>query len=212
MNREQGLNSQGLTRAQQAHMNSLGTWEGRRYRYETSKANWGEHDSILPQAQWRAQAEQNLVNQRDGAVREAQARDGLSAHLERPIDNGNASGTVLERDGTRPDSHGRNANDETDLVHDHKHLGGENQVVCNSDQFSAQRGLVQAPGPGHVVTISSDRPNLNGNPPTPRPSGPLAESKSTIHYTDSNGNVTHTWTLDDDHVCSWVAIPHRTTR
>ncbi|HFU7058608.1 TPA: ADP-ribosyltransferase [Bacillus cereus] len=43
------------------------------------------------------------------------------------------------------------------------------------------------------MTISSDKPDLNGIPPHPRPSGPLGKN-SEIYYTDpSSGKVTHIW-------------------
>ncbi|OSX89719.1 hypothetical protein BTJ44_01826 [Bacillus mycoides] len=44
----------------------------------------------------------------------------------------------------------------------------------------AERELVQKTNGRHVVTISSDVPDLNGIPPQPRPSGPLAK-KSEIY-------------------------------
>ncbi|WP_242227361.1 ADP-ribosyltransferase [Bacillus cereus group sp. BfR-BA-01315] len=57
----------------------------------------------------------------------------------------------------------------------------------------AERELAQKTDGRHVVTISSDIPDLNGIPPHPRPSGPLA-LKSEIYYTDpSSGKVTPKW-------------------
>ncbi|KYQ00572.1 putative toxin component near putative ESAT-related protein repetitive [Bacillus cereus] len=43
------------------------------------------------------------------------------------------------------------------------------------------------------MTISSDKPDLNGIPPHSRPSGPLAK-ESDIFYADPNsGKVTQKW-------------------
>ncbi|MBX3274058.1 MAG: hypothetical protein KF729_27580, partial [Sandaracinaceae bacterium] len=94
----------------------------------------------------------------------------------------------VERGGTRPDSIGRNAAGEIDLVHEHKHLGGQEQTVYNTRQMERQREM----GGTHIVTMSSDSPDLTGNPPRPRPSGPLAQ-ESTVYYTDSAGTVTAEW-------------------
>lgn len=48
----------------------------------------------------------------------------------------------------------------------------------------------------HIVTMSSDNPDLYGVPPKPRPSAPLS-SGSEIYYTDpSTGKVTHKWVID----------------
>jgi hypothetical protein len=50
----------------------------------------------------------------------------------------------------------------------------------------------------HVVTMSSDKPDLYGDPPKPRPSAPLAKG-SDIYYTDpSSGKVTHKWLVDKE--------------
>ncbi|PEK57995.1 ADP-ribosyltransferase [Bacillus pseudomycoides] len=81
-----------------------------------------------------------------------------------------------------------------DLVHDHKHkISDKEHVIHNDSQMRAERELAQKTDGRHVVTISSDIPDLNGIPPHPRPSGPLA-LKSEIYYTDpSSGKVTHKW-------------------
>ena len=190
------LDSDGLTPTQRTEYDRLrqqDEWTARRYRYEQSKANYGETD-VMPEDAWRRQAEQNHLNQREGAVREARGRQGASDHLGRDLDNSNSAGNVVQEGGTRPDSVGRNADGQIDVVHDHKHLGGQQEVVYDSDQFRAQRDLIEDPsGPGHVVTCSSSNPNLSGTPPVPRPSGPLGDSGSTILYTDEAGKVTHEW-------------------
>ncbi|MGG5765074.1 MULTISPECIES: ADP-ribosyltransferase [Bacillus cereus group] len=60
----------------------------------------------------------------------------------------------------------------------------------------AEREMAQETNGRHVVAIPSDKPDLNGIPPHPRPSGPLG-LKSEIYYTDpSSGKVTHKWGAD----------------
>jgi len=82
------------------------------------------------------------------------------------------------------------------MVHDHKHLTGEGkQVVYDTQQMKSEREMLQnqGDGNGHKVTISSDKPNLNGKPPDPRPSGPLGE-KSDVYYVDKeSGKISHEW-------------------
>jgi RHS repeat-associated protein len=187
---ELGLDSDGLLPSQREtyeQMRAADVWAARRYRYEQAQANYG--DPVQPYARWRARAEQNIENQRRGSARERAAREGLARHRGRPLLDGNASETLLQENGTRPDSYAM-ADGEIDLVHDHKHLGGREQVVYDTEQFAAQREVA---GDGeHVVTISSDHPNLNGVPPEPRPSRPLAEA-STVYYADSEGNILFVW-------------------
>ncbi|EJQ92852.1 hypothetical protein II1_03234 [Bacillus cereus MC118] len=80
------------------------------------------------------------------------------------------------------------------MVHDHKHkISDKEHVIHNDSQMRAERELAKKTNGRHVVTISSDVPDLNGIPPQPRPSGPLGE-QSTIYYTDpSSGKLTHIW-------------------
>lgn len=60
-------------------------------------------------------------------------------------------------------------------------------------QMRAERELAQETNDRHVVTISSNKPDLNGIPPKPRSRGPLGKNRE-IYYTDLNsGKVTHQW-------------------
>ncbi|WP_242280347.1 ADP-ribosyltransferase [Bacillus cereus group sp. BfR-BA-01428] len=138
-----------------------------------------------------------------GREEEIKGRKALGEYLDRKLENNNVGKIVTytssEGHLTRPDSIGRNAKDEIDLVHDHKHkISDKEHVIHNDSQMRAERELAKEQNGRHVVTISSDKPDLNGIPPHPRPSGPLAK-KSEIYYTDpSSGKVTHVWQADSD--------------
>ncbi|MDA2777772.1 ADP-ribosyltransferase [Bacillus cereus group sp. Bc005] len=133
-----------------------------------------------------------------GREEEIKGRKALGEHLDRKLENNNLGKVVTytssEGHLTRPDSIGRNAKDEIDLVHDHKHkISDKEHVIHNDSQMRAEREMLEDKNGSHIVTISSDKPDLNGIPPKPRPSGPLGE-KSEIYYTDlSSGKVTHKW-------------------
>ena len=192
---QMGLDADGLTPTQRAtyeRMRQQDVWRARRYRYLRARENYGE--PALAHGPWRAQAEQNIQNQQAGSEQEGRARDGLGRHLGRELDDSNAAESRVQEGGTRPDSVGRDSDGDVDLVHDHKHLSGEDQTVYDTEQMRRQRELA---GDGeHVVTMSSDSPDLGGDPPRPRPSGPLADPQegSTVLYTDSeSGDVTHEW-------------------
>jgi len=129
---------------------------------------------------------------------EIKGRKALGEHLNRTLEDNNSGKVVTytssEGHLTRPDSIGRNAKDEIDLVHDHKHkISDKEHVIHNDSQMRDEREMLEDKSGSHIVTISSDKPDLNGIPPKPRPSGPLGE-KSEIYYTDpSGGKVTHKW-------------------
>ena len=133
-----------------------------------------------------------------GREEEIKGRKALGEHLDRKLENNNLGKVVTytssEGHLTRPDSIGRNAKDEIDLVHDHKHkISDKEHFIHNDSQMRAEREMLEDKNGSHIVTISSDKPDLNGIPPKPRPSGPLGE-KSEIYYTDlSSGKVTHKW-------------------
>lgn len=138
-----------------------------------------------------------------GREEEIKGRKALGEHLGRKLENNNVGEVVTytssEGHLTRPDSIGRNSKGEIDLVHDHKHkISDKEHVIHNDSQMRAERELAQGKNGRHVVTISSDKPDLNGIPPKPRPSGPLAK-ESDIFYTDpSSGRVTHKWEYHPD--------------
>ena len=99
----------------------------------------------------------------------------MGEHLNRTLEDNNSGKVVTytssEGHLTRPDSIGRNAKDEIDLVHDHKHkISDKEHVIHNDSQMRAERELAKEQNGRHVVTISSDKPDLNGIPPHPRPS------------------------------------------
>ncbi|RFB15631.1 ADP-ribosyltransferase [Bacillus sp. OE] len=133
-----------------------------------------------------------------GREEEIKGRKALGEYLDRKLKNNNVGKIVTytssEGHLTRPDSIGRNAKDEIDLVHDHKHkISDKEHVIHNDSQMRAERELAKEKNGRHVVTISSDKPDLNGIPPHPRPSGPLGKN-SEIYYADpSSGKVTHIW-------------------
>jgi hypothetical protein len=103
--------------------------------------------------------------------------------------------TVRTRpDGISVDAHGRP--DPTGVVHDNKHFSSSEtrQVYNDTTQLQAQRALAQRNGGRHVVSMSSDVPNLSGVPPSPRPNPALSGSGSTMVYVDpGSGRVTHQW-------------------
>lgn len=198
INRDRGLDSEGLTPDQRLEFdrirNEEGIWAARRYRYERSRENWGE--PVRDEARWRSDAERVHANQERGTEREGRAREGLAEHLGRDLEDSNAAGTTHEENGTRPDSVGRDPDGNIDLVHDHKDLSGQSDVQYDTEQMSRQRGLLETDDGRHVVTLSSDTPALDGSPPRPRPSGPLGEN-STVYYTDAEtGAITHEWSQD----------------
>ncbi|HDR4371108.1 ADP-ribosyltransferase [Bacillus thuringiensis serovar nigeriensis] len=128
-----------------------------------------------------------------GREEEIKGRKALGEHLGRKLKNNNVGKIVTytssEGHLTRPDT-----KDEIDLVHDHKHkISDKEHVIHNDSQMRAEREMLEDKNGSHIVTISSDKPDLNGIPPHPRPSGPLGE-KSEIYYTEpSSGKVTHKW-------------------
>ncbi|MDM5371178.1 ADP-ribosyltransferase [Bacillus bombysepticus] len=152
----------------------------------------------LERKDWDARTENLRKSQERGREEEIKGRKALGEHLNRTLEDNNSGKVVTytssEGHLTRPDSIGRNAKDEIDLVHDHKHkISDKEHVIHNDSQMRAEREMLEDKSGSHIVTISSDKPDLNGIPPKPRPSGPLGE-KSEIYYTDpSSGKVTHKW-------------------
>ncbi|TWD92476.1 putative ribonuclease toxin of YeeF-YezG toxin-antitoxin module [Neobacillus bataviensis] len=170
--------------------------DARYERYCTEKVSLGEKP--LDRSDWDVINERLRKNRVRGREEEIKGRKALEEHLNRPLEDNNTDMVVTytssEGHVTRPDSIGRNNKGEIDLVHDHKHKSGEEQVVHNDSQIRAEREMIEDKKNGyHVVTLSSDKPDLRAIPPTPRPSGPLGD-KSVIYYTDpQNGKVTHKW-------------------
>ncbi|KPU55205.1 ADP-ribosyltransferase [Bacillus wiedmannii] len=152
----------------------------------------------LERKEWDVKRENLRKSQERGREEEIKGRKALGEHLNRTLEDNNSGKVVTytssEGHLTRPDSIGRNAKDEIDLVHDHKHkISDKEHVIHNDSQMRAEREMLEDKSGSHIVTISSDKPDLNGIPPHPRPSGPLGE-KSEIYYTDpSSGKVTHKW-------------------
>jgi len=144
---------------------------------------------------WRKKLETIRNNQKRGAEEEARGREALKEHLGRDnIKDNNREGHKTAKDGTRPDSVGYDKDKKIDMVHDHKHLTGEGkQVVYDTQQMKSEREMLQnqGNGHGHKVTLSSDKPNLDGKPPDPRPSDPLGK-KSDVYYVDK-GEITKRW-------------------
>ncbi|HDR7287785.1 ADP-ribosyltransferase [Bacillus cereus group sp. BfR-BA-00331] len=152
----------------------------------------------LERKEWDVKRENLKKSQERGREEEIKGRKALGEHLNRTLEDNNSGKVVTytssEGHLTRPDSIGRNAKDEIDLVHDHKHkISDKEHFIHNDSQMRAEREMLEDKNGSHIVTISSDKPDLNGIPPHPRPSGPLAK-ESDIFYTDPNsGKVTHKW-------------------
>ncbi|AAP10244.1 hypothetical protein [Bacillus cereus] len=157
----------------------------------------------LERKEWDVKRENLKKSQERGREEEIKGRKALGEHLNRTLEDNNSGKVVTytssEGHLTRPDSIGRNAKDEIDLVHDHKHkISDKEHVIHNDSQMRAEREMLEDKNGSHIVTISSDKPDLNGIPPHPRPSGPLAK-ESDIFYTDPNsGKVTHKWGAHPD--------------
>ncbi|MRB76848.1 ADP-ribosyltransferase [Bacillus thuringiensis] len=157
----------------------------------------------LERKEWDVKRENLKKSQERGREEEIKGRKALGEHLNRTLEDNNSGKVVTytssEGHLTRPDSIGRNAKDEIDLVHDHKHkISDKEHVIHNDSQMRAEREMLEDKNGSHIVTISSDKPDLNGIPPHPRPSGPLAK-ESDIFYTDPNsGKVTHKWEAHPD--------------
>lgn len=158
----------------------------------------------LDRNKWDVINDRLRKNRDRGREEERKGREALEEHLGRKLENNNAdqvtTHTSSESYKTRPDSVGRNDKKEIDLVHDHKHkTGGDDQVIHNDKQIRAEREMLEDKVNGrHVVTLSSDKPELDAIPPKPRPSGPLGNN-SDIFYTDpKSGKVTHVWEPNPD--------------
>jgi RHS repeat-associated protein len=123
----------------------------------------------------------NKRNPRPGKIR----NNNENKPVQHTKDKGKAAETT-----TQPDSIGKDKNGKK-IIHDHKDKSGKDKVIYDDKQMQSQREMAGKDG-RHVVTTSSDDPNLKGKPPEPRPSKNLAE-KSEVYYTDDNGDVTHEW-------------------
>ncbi|WP_394829445.1 RHS repeat-associated core domain-containing protein [Pendulispora albinea] len=155
----------------------------------------------MSRKEWDASAEQARSNRRKGTAMESKSRAALEKTTGRKLEDNNSppgGKKPAEKYGTRPDSVGRNEDGKVDFTHDNKHFtGGKdgkgNQVQNNDAQMQAQRQMAKDNGGEHHVTLSSDNPSLKGDPPQPRPSGPLGK-ESNVHYYDKNEDkITHTW-------------------
>jgi len=166
-------------------------------RYEESKQNLGEKP--LDRNKWQDRNDRIRENQRVGRESENAAREELSTQLGENLSDNNTGDACKVRCGdnnSRPDSMSEN------YVHEHKHLGGNNDTVYNTAQMKAQRKWAQQNSRRHVVTISSDRGSKADGTPDVRPSGPLAGAESDIYYYESStGQITHTWSRSDG---AWV--------
>ncbi|MGG0854160.1 ADP-ribosyltransferase [Metabacillus fastidiosus] len=167
------------------------------------KRHCEETKKPLDRKKWNATNKNLRKSQERGIEEEMKGRKAVGEHLNRKLEDNNSGEVVTytssEGHLTRPDSIGRNDKGEIDLVHEHKHkISDKEHVIHNDSQMRAEREMAQETNGRHVVTISSDNPDLNGVPPKPRPSGPLGE-KSDIYYTDpKSGKVTHKWEADSD--------------
>ena len=154
--------------------------------------------------EWDKLCETINNNRTNGYANEPIGRDALNDYLDNHEIVNNNQGEILthtvEGRTVRPDSIGRNAEGQIDLVHDHKHFTGQSQdqVLYNDAQIRAERDMLELDvGGKHVVTISSEAPNLNGIPPQPRPSISLGEL-SDIYYVDPvSQKITHQWKVND---------------
>ncbi|MFC5987847.1 contractile injection system protein, VgrG/Pvc8 family [Marinicrinis lubricantis] len=176
--------------------------DARYERHEAERRSIGEEP--IDREDWDILNERLRKNRERGRVEEENGRNALKNHLGRELEDNNSNKVVTHTSSeghvTRPDSIGRNKDKEIDLVHDHKHkTGGEDQVVYNDEQMRAQKEMISdVPNGRHVVTMSSDKVDLYGNPPQPRPSSPLAKD-SEIYYTEpGSGKITHKWTVDKE--------------
>ena len=79
----------------------------------------------LERKEWDVKRENLKKSQERGREEEIKGRKALGEHLNRTLEDNNSGKVVTytssEGHLTRPDSIGRNAKDEIDLVHDHKH-------------------------------------------------------------------------------------------
>ena len=93
---------------------------------------------------WDARTENLRKSQERGREEEIKGRKALGEHLNRTLEDNNSGKVVTytssEGHLTRPDSIGRNAKDEIDLVHDHKHkISDKEHVIHNDSQMRAER-------------------------------------------------------------------------
>ncbi|WAG63750.1 hypothetical protein LL037_14805 [Clostridium estertheticum] len=148
-------------------------------------------------------------NNTAGYKNEPIGRDSLREYLdmgENKLKNTNSNGNIdtctLDGKTVRHDSVACNSNGEREIVHDHKHfLGGKDQVLYNTDQMKIENKMVEAKNGKHIITMSSDSPNLNGITPQPRPSKNIL---STVYYTDiSTGKITHKWSRE---LMKWIKV------
>ncbi|MFE4572871.1 hypothetical protein [Paenibacillus chitinolyticus] len=204
------LNKNGLTSEQEKYYrrkideagDTKAADDARYERYIEKQKNLGKQPE--PRDKWDVINERLKNSSQRGMIEEGTGRQSLEDYLGRKIENNNEAPVIKytssEGVETRPDSIGRNDKGEVDLVHDHKHkTGGEDQVIYNDDQMRAQREMIEDKLNGrHTVTMSSDKPDLYGNPPKPRPSGPLGKD-SDVFYTDlKTGKITHVWEYNKD--------------
>lgn len=200
----------------------------RRLRYErtqTRRRNRGaaEYESI---DHWSGIVDRRNVsgNQDAGSAAEEAARPGVGEYAGRELASGNSrpdgqggttkyqpsvempDGSVVE---TRPDGitlGPDGAPDPSGIVQDHKHFmeGNSDQEYADDAQLQAQRRLAEQHGGRHIVSMTSDAPDLDGVPPRPRPDPALGASSSEIVYVDPGTHqVTRVWNSDTN---SWDPV------
>jgi RHS repeat-associated protein len=171
---------------------------------------------------WRADvAAKNTTGNRERGTEVADTvRPGVADHVGRPLTSGDSlpdpenpgRTTKFEtdvegagRDGetvrVRPDSITTDADgrpDPSGVVHDNKHFSGPgDQVQRETDQLRAERTLAERNGGRHVISLSSDSPDLDASPPRPRPHPDVTSGGSEVVYADpSTGRVTRVWNPD----------------
>lgn len=192
--------------------------EDMRYeRTQTRRRNKGQEEYPSKDA-WREDtAKRNASgNRQRGNEVEQTTRPGVSDHVGRPLESGNSfpdperpgkttkyEPTVTMPDGkkvkTRPDGITKGPDghpDPSGVVVDNKHFmgGTKDQKYPETQQLAAQRQLAESHGGKHVVSLTSDAPDLGASPPRPRPDDKLGGSSSEVVYADpTTGDVTHVW-------------------
>ncbi|MCQ2023192.1 hypothetical protein, partial [Clostridium butyricum] len=92
----------------------------------------------------------------------------------------------------RPDSVCYNEDGGYRIIHDNKDLSGKNPYLYDTPQLRAERNAARTDGGEHIITVTSNKSFVNGNPMV-KISAPAAEY-STIYYVDKESKViTHIW-------------------
>lgn len=143
----------------------------------------------LSQADWLA----TITPARTGRQLEPVGRAAVGDFYDVQLVDNNAVNRVEETIGgvtTRPDSV------HVELVHEHKHLSGQTQVVYLTDQVEAQIQLAKQTDKDYVLSISSDNVDLaNGQP---RPSRTIKGDHVQVVFVDpATQTVSHIWDFDN---------------